>query len=92
MNTVGDHTELCARAREVTGARITGGDDPAVMRMDGAALCRLVCRKEMKEIPGATQLFDEPGALEMVAAAAGAWFQQHLPPVRSVREGFSYAR
>jgi len=29
-------------------------------------------------VPGATHLFDEPGALEHVAALAGAWFRQWL--------------
>jgi hypothetical protein len=29
-------------------------------------------------VPGATHLFEEPGALEQVAALAGKWFTRHL--------------
>jgi hypothetical protein len=29
-------------------------------------------------VPGATHLFEEPGALEQVARLAAAWFTRHL--------------
>jgi putative phosphoribosyl transferase len=29
-------------------------------------------------VPGATHLFEEPGALEQVAALAANWFERHL--------------
>jgi putative phosphoribosyl transferase len=32
----------------------------------------------LKEVPGATHLFEEPGALEEVARLAGGWFTQWL--------------
>ncbi|MDI5941321.1 hydrolase, partial [Micromonospora sp. DH15] len=31
-------------------------------------------------VPGATHLFEEPGALEQVADAAADWFATHLRP------------
>jgi hypothetical protein len=37
-----------------------------------------VCFKEMKIVPGATRLFEEPGKLEEVARLAADWFQRHL--------------
>ena len=57
---------------------IVGGDDVDVLRMNSDALAQLTCTKELEVVPGATHLFEEPGALEAVASAAGAWFQQYL--------------
>jgi hypothetical protein len=37
-------------------------------------------RIKMKIIPGATRLFDEPGALEQVAHLAAAQFTEHPQP------------
>jgi len=38
----------------------------------------LRCEKELVVIPGATHLFEEPGALEEVARLAAEWFERHL--------------
>jgi len=38
----------------------------------------LRCKKELKIVPGATHLFEEPGALEQVARMAAEWFKEHL--------------
>ena len=57
---------------------IVGGDDDAVINLNCEAFARLTCEKEMKIIPGATHLFEEPGALEEVANLAARWFQSHL--------------
>jgi|GEM_PF-3403920 hypothetical protein len=38
----------------------------------------LHCKKEMKIIPGATHLFEEPGTLEEVARLASDWFSKHF--------------
>jgi putative phosphoribosyl transferase len=38
----------------------------------------LQCEKEMKLIPGATHLFEEPGALDQVAELAAQWFMDHM--------------
>ena len=57
---------------------IVGGVDYPVIEMNKAALARLRCEKEMKIVPGASHLFEEPGTLEQVADLAAAWFQKHL--------------
>jgi len=36
------------------------------------------CEKELRIVPGATHLFEEPGTLEEVARLAAAWFVEHL--------------
>jgi putative phosphoribosyl transferase len=60
---------------------IVGGADPAVIRLNQAALAQLSCDvKELKIVPAATHLFEEPGALEQVADLAGQWFTRHLQP------------
>lgn len=57
---------------------IVGGRDEAVERMNRHALAELRCEKELAIVPGATHLFEEPGALEEVARLAGDWFSRHL--------------
>jgi putative phosphoribosyl transferase len=51
--------------------------------MNMAASRLLKCTRQIEVIPGATHLFEEPGTLEAVASAAGAWFQQHLASVQA---------
>jgi len=63
---------------------IVGGDDTPVIRMNEEAYAWLRCEKELKIVPGASHLFEEPGALEEVAQLAAEWFQQHLRPQSSV--------
>src|SRR5687768_13351255 len=57
---------------------IVGGLDSPVIRMNEDAYHQLSCEKELKIIPGATHLFEEPGTLEEVAHLAAEWFQRHL--------------
>jgi putative phosphoribosyl transferase len=57
---------------------IVGGDDEPVVELNRRALVRLRCEKQLKIIPGATHLFEEPGALEQVAELASQWFKLHL--------------
>src|SRR5256885_7432686 len=57
---------------------IVGGLDYPVIEMNKAALARMHCEKELRIVPGATHLFEEPGTLEQVADLAADWFQQHL--------------
>ncbi len=57
---------------------IVGGGDMAVLDLNRQAQARLHCVNELKIIPGATHLFQEPGALEQVAELAGEWFLKHL--------------
>jgi putative phosphoribosyl transferase len=57
---------------------IVGGLDYPVIEMNQAALSRMRCEKELKIVPGATHLFEEPGTLQEVARLAAVWFQSHL--------------
>jgi putative phosphoribosyl transferase len=65
---------------------IVGGRDTTVIRLNEAAYVQLRCQKALEIIPGATHLFEEPGALEHVAQLAAGWFQQHLHPARIAEE------
>ena len=58
---------------------IVGGDDSHVLALNRAAQRRLSCRSELQVVPGATHLFEEPGALEQVVDLAVGWFGQYLP-------------
>lgn len=57
---------------------IVGGNDAVVIELNRAAYRELCGEKELKIIPGATHLFEEPGTLEQVAEAAADWFRRHL--------------
>ena len=57
---------------------IVGGLDGPVIRMNEDAYAQLRCLKELKIVPGATHLFEEPGKLEAVAELAAKWFLKHL--------------
>jgi len=57
---------------------IVGGADTGVIGLNEAAYRALRCEKDLRIVPGATHLFEEPGALEAVAALAAEWFVRHL--------------
>lgn len=57
---------------------IVGGNDPQVIALSRVALGQLQCEKRLEIIPGATHLFEEPGALEEVARLARDWFVHYL--------------
>ncbi|MEI8292811.1 MAG: alpha/beta family hydrolase [bacterium] len=57
---------------------IVGERDDAVLRLNKEASQHLRCLKKLSIIPGATHLFEEPGALERVAGLAAGWFKTHL--------------
>lgn len=57
---------------------IVGGRDQLVKEMNEQVLGYLRGTKALKVIPGATHLFEEPGALEEVARLANEWFTRHL--------------
>jgi dienelactone hydrolase len=61
---------------------IVGGRDDMVIQLNEAAYAQLQCEKAIRIVPGATHLFEEPGALDEVARLATEWFQQYLPPSR----------
>jgi putative phosphoribosyl transferase len=57
---------------------IVGGNDPHVLELNRQSLERLGGEKALEVVPGATHLFEEPGALDQVAELARAWFGRHL--------------
>jgi putative phosphoribosyl transferase len=57
---------------------IVGGADDVVLELNRDAAARLMCPKELAVVPGATHLFEEPGALEQVASLAAVWFSKHF--------------
>ncbi len=57
---------------------LVGGDDWDVLELNREALSLMRCAARLDIIPGATHLFEEPGALENVVARAGDWFIDHL--------------
>jgi dienelactone hydrolase len=57
---------------------IVGGLDHLVLQLNQEAHAQLRCEKQLVIVPGATHLFEEPGALEEVARLSAGWFMQHL--------------
>jgi len=57
---------------------IVGGADSPVIAMNEEAMKELRCEKRMDIVPGATHLFEEPGALEQVSDLARDWFVDKL--------------
>ena len=57
---------------------LVGGRDTEVLELNRRAQARLSGPSELVVVPGATHLFEEPGALTTVADAAGDWFVRHL--------------
>jgi putative phosphoribosyl transferase len=57
---------------------IAGGNDDVVIELNGMARDQMHCEVKLEIIPGATHLFEEPGALEQVAKLASDWFSLHL--------------
>ena len=57
---------------------IVGGKDDVVIELNEMARDQMRCEVKLEIIPGATHLFEEPGALEQVAKLAGDWFSLHL--------------
>jgi putative phosphoribosyl transferase len=57
---------------------IVGGNDDIVIELNEQARDRMRCEVKLEIVPGATHLFEEPGALEHVAQRASDWFVRHL--------------
>ncbi len=77
----GGRPDLAAEALDRVTAPvllIVGGLDTTVLELNRDAAARLAAPHEVGVVPGATHLFEEPGALERVADLAAAWFQRHL--------------
>jgi pimeloyl-ACP methyl ester carboxylesterase len=72
-------TDALARVHAPTRL-IVGGHDREVLSLNEAALAQMHCETDLVIVPGATHLFEEPGALESVADHAVQWFVRHLAP------------
>src|SRR5438874_1985351 len=57
---------------------IVGGNDDIVIELNEMARDQMRCEVKLEIIPGATHLFEEPGALEKVAKLAADWFVDYL--------------
>lgn len=59
---------------------IVGGLDYGVIELNEQAYARLKAAKALEIVPGATHIFPEPGALDVVIELAARWFKTHLEP------------
>lgn len=78
----GGRPDLAGRAlRSVTTPVlfIVGGADTEVLRLTRAVQQVLTCENRLEIVPGASHLFEEPGALAQVEALSRAWFAAHVP-------------
>jgi putative phosphoribosyl transferase len=57
---------------------IVGERDVPVVELNEQARHAMTATTELHVVPGATHLFEEEGALEVVAEEAGTWFASHL--------------
>ncbi|GAA0487457.1 hydrolase [Paractinoplanes deccanensis] len=57
---------------------LVGGRDEPVLDLNEQARNAMTTRAELRVVPGATHLFEEPGALDTVAEEAATWFSTHL--------------
>ncbi len=57
---------------------IVGGNDDIVIELNEMARDQMRCEVKLEIVPGATHLFEEPGAQEKVAQLASDWFSLHL--------------
>jgi len=83
----GGRPDLAGEAlQEVTAPTllIVGGEDREVIKLNEEAYRQLQVEKALRIIPGASHLFEEPGALENAAQLASEWFAQHLRQKESV--------
>jgi pimeloyl-ACP methyl ester carboxylesterase len=57
---------------------VVGGEDRDVLDLNESARQAMRCKTALTVVPGASHLFEEPGALDQALAAAGDWFEQHV--------------
>ena len=55
---------------------VVGGEDHDVIALNREAYAYLRCEEALQIVPGASHLFEEPGALEAVATLAAEWFRR----------------
>jgi dienelactone hydrolase len=77
----GGRPDLAEKALKLVSAPtllIVGGNDYIVIQLNQQAYNFIKAEKELRIIPGASHLFEEPGALEEVARLAAEWFKTRL--------------
>jgi pimeloyl-ACP methyl ester carboxylesterase len=62
---------------------LVGGADQEVLALNRAAQVVIGARAELVVVPGATHLFEEPGALAQVATTSADWLARVLPQART---------
>ncbi|WP_067901396.1 phosphoribosyltransferase [Nocardia vaccinii] len=78
----GGRPDLAGRALAAVAAPtllIVGGHDFTVMDLNNQAAQAMSCETVVREVPGATHLFEEPGTLRQAAELACDWFTTRLP-------------
>jgi len=75
-----DLARECLKSVRAPSLLIVGGDDVPIIPLNEEACKILGSIAELFAVPGATHLFEEPGALEEVARLSRDWFVGHLPP------------
>jgi putative phosphoribosyl transferase len=65
---------------------IVGGHDEPVIEMNRDAMLRMRAPVDLEIVPGATHLFEEAGALELVSRLAVEWCRRHLGVGNAARE------
>jgi len=75
-----DLARECLKSVRAPSLLIVGGDDVPIIPLNEEACKILGSIAELVAVPGATHLFEEPGALEEVARLSRDWFVGHLPP------------
>ncbi len=86
-----EHAAAGPRLAEVRAPTllIVGARDEVVLELNREARAQLRRRTALEIVPEATHLFEEPGALDRVAAMAAAWFSRHLRSARARRTGMA---
>lgn len=77
----GGRPDLAASALEGVAAPtllIVGELDEPVIQLNRDAMRHMTAEVRLEIVPGATHLFEEPGALEAVTRLAGDWFERYL--------------
>jgi putative phosphoribosyl transferase len=65
---------------------MVGGRDTTVIELNRTAIRLISGQTRLETVPGASHLFEEPGALEQVARSAVDWFVGHLRPESRSRQ------
>jgi SHS2 domain-containing protein/dienelactone hydrolase len=65
---------------------IVGEADTTVLELNRSAQAQLRCPNELRIVPGASHLFEEPGTLAMAAEHARDWFLRYLRPATARHE------